>query len=263
MIDAAHADGELLDLTLQIWRQPGPDAKGGFQTYKLQGISTHMSFLEMLDVLNEQLIARGEEPVAFDHDCREGICGMCGVVINGRPHGPDAETTTCQLHMRRFHNGDTIVIEPWRARAFPVVKDLVVDRSAFDRIIQAGGYISVNTGNAQDANALPVSKEKADLSMNAAACIGCGACVAACKNASAMLFTSAKVSQLALLPQGQPERNRRVLEMVAQMDEEGFGSCTNTNQCEAACPAGISVTNIHRMNREFMRASLCSHEEES
>ena len=263
MIDAAHADGELLDLTLQIWRQPSADAKGGFQTYKLQGISTHMSFLEMLDVLNEQLIARGEEPVAFDHDCREGICGMCGVVINGRPHGPDAETTTCQLHMRRFHNGDTIVIEPWRARAFPVVKDLVVDRSAFDRIIQAGGYISVNTGNAQDANALPVSKENADLSMNAAACIGCGACVAACKNASAMLFTSAKVSQLALLPQGQPERNRRVLKMVAQMDGEGFGSCTNTNQCEAACPAGISVTNIHRMNREFMRASLCSHEEES
>ncbi len=263
MTDAAHADGELLDLTLEIWRQPGPDAKGKMQTYRLQGISTHMSFLEMLDVLNEQLINQGEEPVAFDHDCREGICGMCGVVINGRAHGPDAETTTCQLHMRRFRNGDTIAIEPWRAKAFPVVRDLVVDRSAFDRIIQAGGYISVNTGNAPDANANAIPKQNADLSMNAASCIGCGACVAACKNASAMLFTSAKVSQLALLPQGEPERDSRVLGMVAQMDEEGFGACTNTNQCEAACPAGISVTNIHRMNREFLRASLCSAEEGS
>lgn len=261
MTDAAHADGELLDLTLKIWRQAGPNAKGKMQTYKLQGISTHMSFLEMLDVLNEQLIARGEEPVAFDHDCREGICGMCGVVINGRAHGPDAETTTCQLHMRRFRNGDTIYIEPWRANAFPVLRDLVVDRSALDRIVQAGGYVSVNTGNAPEANSIPVPKQNADLSMNAAACIGCGACVAACKNASAMLFTSAKVSQFALLPQGAPERDRRVLSMVAQMDEEGFGACTNTNQCEAACPAGISVTNIHRMNREFMRASLCSQEE--
>lgn len=261
MIDAAHADGELLDLTLKIWRQPGANAKGKMQTYKLQGISTHMSFLEMLDVLNEQLIARGEEPVAFDHDCREGICGTCGVVINGRAHGPDAETTTCQLHMRRFRNGDTIYIEPWRAKAFPVLRDLVVDRSALDRIVQAGGYVSVNTGNAPEANGLPVPKQNADLSMNAASCIGCGACVAACKNASAMLFTSAKVSQFALLPQGEPERDRRVLGMVAQMDEEGFGSCTNTNQCEAACPAGISVTNIHRMNREFMRASICSQEE--
>jgi succinate dehydrogenase / fumarate reductase iron-sulfur subunit len=220
-----------------------------------------MSFLEMLDVLNEQLIARGEEPVAFDHDCREGICGMCGVVINGRPHGPDEETTTCQLHMRRFRSGDMITIEPWRAKAFPVLRDLVVDRSAFDRIIQAGGFVSINAGNAPEANASPIPKQNAELSMSAAACIGCGACVAACKNASAMLFTSAKVSQLALLPQGVPERDRRVLGMVAQMDAEGFGACTNTNQCEAACPAGISVTNIHRMNREFLRASLCSAEE--
>jgi succinate dehydrogenase / fumarate reductase iron-sulfur subunit len=261
MIDAAHANGELLDLTLRIWRQPSSDAKGGFKNYKLQGISTHMSFLEMLDVLNEQLIARGEEPVAFDHDCREGICGMCGVVINGRPHGPDEETTTCQLHMRRFRSGDMITIEPWRAKAFPVLRDLVVDRSAFDRIIQAGGFVSINAGNAPEANASPIPKQNAELSMSAAACIGCGACVAACKNASAMLFTSAKVSQLALLPQGVPERDRRVLGMVAQMDAEGFGSCTNTNQCEAACPAGLSVTNIHRMNREFLRASLCSAEE--
>ena len=261
MIDAAHANGETLDLTLRIWRQPSRDAKGGFKNYKVQGISTHMSFLEMLDVLNEQLIGKGEEPVAFDHDCREGICGMCGVMINGRAHGPDEETTTCQLHMRRFRDGDTITIEPWRARAFPVVRDLVVDRSPLDRIIQAGGFISINTGQAPEANTVPVPKQNADLAMNAAACIGCGACVAACKNASAMLFTSAKVSQLALLPQGGPERNQRVLKMVAQMDAEGFGSCTNTNQCEAACPAGISVTNIHRMNREFMRASLCSHEE--
>jgi succinate dehydrogenase / fumarate reductase iron-sulfur subunit len=261
MIDAAHANGELLDLTLRIWRQPSSNAKGGFKNYKLQGISTHMSFLEMLDVLNEQLVSRGEEPVAFDHDCREGICGMCGVMINGQAHGGDEETTTCQLHMRRFRNGDTITIEPWRARAFPVLRDLVVDRSALDRIIQAGGFVSVNTGNAPEANTLPVPKQNADLAMNAAACIGCGACVAACKNASAMLFTSAKVSQLALLPQGAPERDRRVLKMVAQMDQEGFGACTNTNQCEAACPAGISVTNIHRMNREFMRASLCSAED--
>lgn len=261
MIEAAHANGELLDLNLRIWRQPSRDVKGGFKNYKLQGISTHMSFLEMLDVLNEQLISKGEDPVAFDHDCREGICGMCGLMINGRAHGPDEETTTCQLHMRRFRNGDTITIEPWRARAFPVLRDLVVDRSPLDRIIQAGGFISVNTGNAPEANTVPVPKQNADLAMNAAACIGCGACVAACKNASAMLFTSAKVSQLALLPQGAPERNQRVLKMVAQMDKEGFGSCTNTNQCEAACPAGISVTNIHRMNREFMRASLCSAEE--
>lgn len=263
MISAANnapADHEL-NLTLKVWRQANGEAKGEFNSYKLNGVSTHMSFLEMLDVLNEQLIQQDEEPVAFDHDCREGICGACGVMINGRPHGPDAETTTCQLHMRRFEDGDTIVIEPWRAKAFPVIRDLVVDRSAFDRIQQAGGFVSVNTGNPQDANALPIPRQNAELSLDAAACIGCGACVAACKNASAMLFTSAKVSQYALLPQGQPERSRRVLRMVAQMDGEEFGSCTNTNQCEAACPAGISVTNIHRMNREYIRASLCSDDE--
>lgn len=254
------SDAEKLNLTLRVWRQPSAEARGEFRSYKLTGISTHMSFLEMLDVLNEQLVNSGEEPVAFDHDCREGICGMCGVVINGQAHGPDAATTTCQLHMRRFRDGDTITIEPWRANAFPVVRDLVVDRSAFDRIIQAGGYVSINAGNPQDANALPIPKQNADLSMSAAACIGCGACVAACKNASAMLFTSAKVSQLALVPQGQPERAKRVLGMVAQMDEENFGNCTNTNQCEAACPAEIKVTNIHRMNREYMRATLCSAE---
>ncbi|WP_166825486.1 succinate dehydrogenase/fumarate reductase iron-sulfur subunit [Thalassoroseus pseudoceratinae] len=251
---------DLLNLTLKIWRQSSTDERGRFQTYKLSGISTHMSFLEMLDVLNEQLVSQGEEPVAFDHDCREGICGSCGMMINGQAHGPDKETTACQLHMRKFGNGDTIVIEPWRASAFPVLRDLVVDRSALDRIIESGGYVSVNTGNARDANNLPVPKQNADLAMEAAACIGCGACVAACKNASAMLFTSAKVSQMALLPQGHPERDRRVLNMVAQMDEEGFGACTNTNQCQAACPAGIQVTNIHRMNREYLRASLCSSE---
>jgi succinate dehydrogenase / fumarate reductase iron-sulfur subunit len=215
-----------------------------------------MSFLEMLDVLNEQLIAQGEEPVAFDHDCREGICGTCGVVINGQAHGPDAETTTCQLHMRRFQDGDTIVIEPWRAAAFPVVRDLVVDRRAFDRIMAAGGFVSVNTGNAPDANSLPVPKDDSELAMNAAACIGCGACVAACKNASAMLFVAAKVSHLALLPQGKPERRQRVVNMVTQMDEEGFGGCTNTYECEAACPAGISIQNITRLNREYFKAVL-------
>jgi succinate dehydrogenase / fumarate reductase iron-sulfur subunit len=251
-----------LDLTLKVWRQPGPNRDGRFHTYQLKGISTHMSFLEMLDVLNEQLVGRGEEPIAFDHDCREGICGTCGVMINGRPHGPDSKTTTCQLHMRRFKDGDTIVIEPWRARAFPVLRDLVVDRSALDRVIQAGGYISVNTGNAPDGNTIPVPRDNAERALDAAACIGCGACVAACKNASAMLFTSAKISHLAQLPQGHPERNRRVLDMVAQMDGEGFGACTNTNQCEAACPAGISVTNIHRMNREYLRASLAGHEKQ-
>ena len=245
-----------LNLTLKIWRQAGPDERGGFKTYQLTDVSTHMSFLEMLDVLNEQLIERGEEPVAFDHDCREGICGMCSLMINGKAHGPDLETTTCQLHMRRFNDGDTIVIEPWRATAFPIIKDLVVDRSAFDRIISAGGYVSVNTGNAPDGNAVLVPQRDQEKAMDAAACIGCGACVAACKNASAMLFTSAKVSQLALLPQGKPERAQRVLSMVARMDEEGFGSCTNTSECEAACPAGISVSNIARMNREYMRATL-------
>ena len=219
-----------------------------------------MSFLEMLDVLNEKLIAESEEPVAFDHDCREGICGMCSLMINGQAHGPDRETTTCQLHMRHFSDGDMIVIEPWRARAFPVIRDLVVDRSAFDRIISTGGYVSVNTGNPADANAIPVPKQDADRAMDAAACIGCGACVAACKNASAMLFVSAKVSQLSLLPQGKPEKARRVLNMVAQMDEEGFGACTNTSECEAACPAGISVSNIARLNREYLSAVLCSEE---
>jgi succinate dehydrogenase / fumarate reductase iron-sulfur subunit len=214
----------------------------------------------MLDVLNEQLIAQGQEPVAFDHDCREGICGMCSLMINGQAHGPDRATTTCQLHMRRFNDGDTIVIEPWRATSFPVIRDLVVDRSAFDRIIAAGGFISVNTGNAQDANCLPIPRDRQEKSMAAAACIGCGACVAACKNASAMLFVSAKVSQLALLPQGEPERARRVTRMVAQMDKEGFGGCTNTYECEAACPAEVSVSNIARLNREYLRAVVLSEE---
>ena len=245
-----------IDLTLRIWRQPARDVRGEFRTYELRGISTDMSFLEMLDVLNEQLLRQGEDPVAFDHDCREGICGMCGMMINGRAHGPDPETTTCQLHMRRFENGDTITIEPWRARAFPVIRDLVVDRSAFDRIIQAGGYVSVNTGQAPEANSIPVPRENAEKALDAAACIGCGACVAACKNASAMLFTAAKVSHLALLPHGRPERGRRVVRMVAQMDAEQFGACTNTYECEAACPAGISVGNIARLNREYMRAQF-------
>lgn len=247
---------EMLNLTLKIWRQPAHDTPGRFQTYRLDGISTHMSFLEMLDVLNEQLISKGEEPVAFDHDCREGICGACSLMINGQAHGPDRETTTCQLHMRRFEDGDTIVVEPWRARAFPVIRDLVVDRSAFDRIMAAGGFISVNTGNAPDGNCLPVPRHDQEKAMDAAACIGCGACVAACKNASAVLFVGAKVSQLALLPQGKPERARRVLGMVAQMDQENFGSCTNTYECEAACPAGISVRNIARLNREYLKATL-------
>jgi succinate dehydrogenase / fumarate reductase iron-sulfur subunit len=246
---------ESLDLTLKIWRQPSPDQPGEFREYALKNISTHMSFLEMLDVLNEQLISEGEEPVAFDHDCREGICGTCGVMINGQAHGPDHETTTCQLHMRRFHTGQTIVIEPWRASAFPTIKDLVVDRSAFDRIIGAGGYISTNAGSAPDANAVLIPKIEADEAMSSAACIGCGACVAACKNASAMLFTSAKVSHLVLLPQGQAERQQRALGMVAQMDAEGFGNCTNTNECEAACPAAISVDNIARLNREYLKAT--------
>lgn len=245
-----------LSLTLKVWRQASPTAAGEFKSYKVHDISTDMSFLEMLDVLNEELISNGEEAIAFDHDCREGICGMCSLMINGQAHGPDRETTTCQLHMRRFKSGDTIVIEPWRARAFPVIKDLVVDRTAFDRIMQAGGYVSVNTGNAPDGNAVLVPKENADKAMDAATCIGCGACVAACKNASAMLFVSAKVSQLTLLPQGRPERTERVQKMVAQMDEEGFGGCTNTYECEAACPAGISVSNIARLNREYVRATL-------
>jgi succinate dehydrogenase / fumarate reductase iron-sulfur subunit len=247
-----------LSLTLKVWRQKNKNDKGRFETYNVKDISTEMSFLEMFDVLNEQLIIEGKEPIAFDHDCREGICGMCSMYINGRPHGPWSKNTTCQLHMRAFKNNDTIVVEPWRATAFPVIKDLTVDRAAFDRIVQAGGYISVNTGNAVDANAIPINKDDADNAFAAAACIGCGACVAACKNSSAMLFLSAKVSQLALLPQGHPERNSRVLNMVAQMDKEGFGSCTNTEACEAECPKGISVENIARLNREFIRASAMS-----
>jgi succinate dehydrogenase / fumarate reductase, iron-sulfur subunit len=245
-----------INLNIKVWRQANAKATGAFETYLVKDISEEMSFLEMIDVLNEQLINEGKDPVAFDHDCREGICGACSMYINGRAHGPWSENTTCQLHMRAYKDGETITIEPWRAAAFPVIKDLVVDRSAFDRIQQAGGYVSVNTGNAQDGNALPIDKAKADASFAAAMCIGCGACVAACKNSSAMLFTSAKVSQYALLPQGEPERNTRVLNMVAQMDKEGFGSCTNTGACEAECPKGISISNIARLNREYLSASL-------
>jgi succinate dehydrogenase / fumarate reductase iron-sulfur subunit len=248
-----------MKLTLKIWRQKGPHEKGEFKTYVHDHVSPDMSFLEMLDVLNAELIKKGEEPVHFDHDCREGICGMCSLYINGRPHGP-LQTTTCQLHMRSFKDGETITIEPWRAKPFPVIRDLVVDRSAFDRIMQAGGYISVNTGGAPDANEIPIPKKIADEAMDAATCIGCGACVAACKNASAMLFVAAKVSHLALLPQGHPERMERVERMVAQMDAEGFGACTNTRACEAECPKGISVAHIARMNREYYRAMLSSYE---
>lgn len=240
-----------MDLNLKVWRQKSAKEAGRLVDYKLTGISPDMSFLEMFDVLNQQLIRAGEDPVAFDHDCREGICGSCSMTINGNPHGPETGTATCQLHMRKFKNGDTIVIEPFRAKAFPSVKDLVVDRSAFDRIIQSGGYVSINTGNPCDANAIPVRKQNADLSMDAAACIGCGACVASCKNASAMLFVSAKVSHLALLPQGAIEKEERVLNMVSQMDKEGFGNCSNTGACEAACPKEISLQNIARMHREF------------
>jgi succinate dehydrogenase / fumarate reductase iron-sulfur subunit len=243
-------------LTLKVWRQPGPVAKGGFQTYRANDVSEHMSFLEMLDVVNEELLASGVEPIAFDHDCREGICGTCALMINGVPHGPQRATTTCQLHMRSFRDGDMITIEPWRAKAFPVLRDLVVDRSSLDRIIAAGGFVSAPTGSAQDANAILVPKECADLAMDAATCIGCGACVAACPNGSSMLFTAAKVAHLALLPQGQPERDRRVLAMVRQMDEEEFGGCTLFAECEAACPKGISVENIARLNRELLRATV-------
>ncbi len=246
-----------MNLTLKIWRQNGPDDKGKMVEYKVSDISEHMSFLEMMDVLNEQLIAKGEDPVAFDHDCREGICGMCSMFINGEAHGPDRAITTCQLHMRTFNDGDTIYIEPWRAKAFPVIKDLMVDRSAFDRIQHAGGYISVNTsGNTQDANALPIAKAAADEAMDAATCIGCGACVATCKNSSAMLFVGAKVSQYALLPQGQVEAAERVKNMVEQMDLEGFGNCTNTGACEVECPKGISLENIARMNRELFKSMV-------
>jgi succinate dehydrogenase / fumarate reductase iron-sulfur subunit len=249
---------KLRNYTLKIWRQPNAQSKGELKTYEVKNISTGSSFLEMLDILNEELSEKGEDPVHFDHDCREGICGMCSLFINGRPHGPEEEITVCQLHMRTFADGTTITIEPWRAKAFPVIKDLVVDRSAFDRIIQAGGYISVNTGAVQDANSIPIPKQNADLAMDAAACIGCGACVAACKNASAMLFVSAKISQLALLPQGQAESKKRALAMVEQMDKEGFGACTNTGACSAECPKGIDLSNIARMNREYFAASLSS-----
>ena len=246
-----------MNLTLKIWRQKNSQEKGRMVDYKVTNISDHMSFLEMLDVLNEQLIEKGEEPVAFDHDCREGICGMCSLFINGEAHGPDRGITTCQLHMRMFKDGDTITIEPWRATAFPVIKDLIVDRMAFERIQQAGGYISVNTsGNTQDANAIPIPKYDADRSMDAAACIGCGACVATCKNSSAMLFVSAKVSQFALLPQGRVEATERVMNMVNQMELEGFGNCTNTGACEVECPKGISLENIARLNREYLKASF-------
>jgi len=243
-----------MNLNLKIWRQQNANDKGGFQTYQIENISSEMSFLEMLDVLNEKLVNEGEEPVAFDHDCREGICGACSLHINGQPHGPWHKTTTCQLHMREYKDGDTIVIEPFRAKAFPIIKDLVTDRKSLDRIIEAGGYISVNTGNAVDANAIPIEKAAADDAFAAAACIGCGACVAACKNASAMLFLSAKVAHLAKLPQGQVERKERVVGMVNQMDDEGFGSCTNTQACEAVCPKGISIQNIGFLNKEYIKS---------
>jgi len=250
---------KFINITLKIWRQKNSQAKGGLETYQLEKVSTDSSFLEMLDQLNEQLINSNQSPVAFDHDCREGICGMCSLYINGRAHGPDTGTTTCQLHMRKFKDGDTIYIEPWRSKAFPIIKDLVVDRSAFDRIQQAGGFVSVNTsGRTMDANAIPIPKTDADKAFEAAACIGCGACVAACKNGSAMLFVGAKVSQYALLPQGQVESNERVLNMVRQMDEEGFGNCTNTGACEVECPKGISIENIARMNRSLIKAAVTS-----
>jgi len=247
-----------IDISLRIWRQENPDAQGSFQEYGLSGISTDMSFLEMLDVLNEKLTLEGMEPVAFDHDCREGICGMCGAVVNGQPHGPEPGTTLCQLHLRHFKDGDLLVIEPFRSRAFKIERDLVVDRSSLDKIIQAGGYVSVNTGGAPDANTIPIPQQTAEQAMDAAACIGCGACVAACPNASAMLFVSAKVSQLALLPQGHPERKKRALNMVGKMDELGFGNCSNERECEAACPKGISIRHIARLNREFIKAALFS-----
>jgi len=245
-----------INITLKVWRQKNSEDQGGLRDYKADGIDTEMSFLEMLDVVNERLIKEGEEPIAFDHDCREGICGMCGAVVNGKPHGPQKSTTLCQLHMRHFKDGDIIVIEPWRSRAFKVIKDLVVDRSAFDRVMQAGGFVSIKTGSAPEAHTIPVSKENSDLAMDAAACIGCGACVASCPNASAMLFVSAKVSQLSLLPQGKVEAKKRVFNMVKQMDEEGFGGCSNEYECEVTCPKNISVANIARMNKEYRLAQL-------
>ena len=250
-----------MNLTLRVWRQKDVRHRGNFQTYTATDVSLDMSFLEMLDAVNEDLILKGEDPIAFDHDCREGICGTCGVVIDGHPHGPSPATTTCQLHMRLFKNGDTITIEPWRARAFPIIKDLVVDRRPLDRIIAAGGYISVSTGSAPEANAIPIPKETAEMAMDAASCIGCGACVAACPNASATLFTAAKVAHLGLLPQGQPERHDRVLSMVTAMDDEMFGACTNTGECEAACPKEISIEWIARMNRDHVVATILSRPE--
>ncbi len=245
-----------INITLKVWRQNGPKEKGRFETYKVNKVSTDSSFLEMLDILNEQLINENKEPVAFDHDCREGICGMCSLYINGRPHGPDDDVTTCQLHMRKFNDGQTVTIEPWRSAAFPVIKDLIVDRRAFDKIIAAGGYVSVSTGGVPDANSIPIPKPDADEAMDSASCIGCGACVAACKNGSAMLFVSAKVSHLALLPQGRVEGARRAKAMVAKMDELGFGNCTNTGACEVECPKNISLSNIARLNREFLCAKF-------
>lgn len=245
-----------INLTIKVWRQKNAIAKGKFETHQLSGISTDSSFLEMMDILNEQIISSGGEPVAFDHDCREGICGMCSLYINGRPHGPDDDVTTCQLHMRKFKDGETVTIEPWRSAGFPVIKDLVVDRTAFDKIISAGGYVSVSTGGIPDANAIPISKIDADEAMDSASCIGCGACVAACKNGSAMLFVSAKVSQFALLPQGRVEGKRRAKAMVRKMDELGFGNCTNTGACEVECPKNISISNIARLNREFLKAKF-------
>ncbi|NNF98440.1 MAG: succinate dehydrogenase/fumarate reductase iron-sulfur subunit [Desulfobacteraceae bacterium] len=249
---------QTINVTLKIWRQNGPKEKGRFETFNAENISTDMSFLEMLDVVNEQLTRNGKIPIAFDHDCREGICGTCGAVINGRPHGPEKATTLCQLHMRKFKNGDTIAIEPFRAMAFRVIRDLVIDRSPLDEIIQAGGYISANTGGAPDANAIPIPQQTAETAMDAAACIGCGACVASCPNASAMLFTGAKISQLALLPQGRPEAAERAISMVRRMDRLGFGNCSNERECEAECPKEISITHIARMNREFLKASFFS-----
>jgi succinate dehydrogenase / fumarate reductase iron-sulfur subunit len=247
-------------LTLKVWRQPGPDVPGSFQCYETGPVSTAMSFLEMLDVVNEELTLKGEEPIAFDHDCREGICGMCGAVVNGQAHGPAKGTTLCQLHLRHFHDHDTIVIEPFRARAFPLLKDLIIDRSAFDTIIQEGGYVSVNTGGAPDANTIAIPQHIAEKALDAAECIGCGACVAACPNAAAMLFVGAKISHLALLPQGFPERSARALAMIRKMDALGFGNCSNEKECEAACPKAISITNIARLNREFLRAAFLSYE---
>ncbi len=245
-----------INITVKVWRQAGPNAKGAFESYKLDKISTDCSFLEMMDILNEQLIRERKEPVAFDHDCREGICGMCSMYINGHPHGPDGEITTCQLHMRTYKDGETITVEPWRSAGFPIIKDLMVDRSAYDKIIQAGGYVSVNTGSVPDGNAIPIPKDDADEAMDAASCIGCGACAAACKNGSAMLFVAAKVSQLALLPQGRVEAAARAKAMVAKMDELGFGNCSNTGACEAECPKNVSITHIARMNREFIKAKF-------